>query len=297
MIAARIRPGYRAGEGADLSGFDELVAVVARLRVECPWDRAQTWATLRPYVLEEAYELCEALDRASDDVRTELGDVLFQVVLLSRIAEDQGAFALDDVIRGIVDKMVRRHPHVFAADALTPAQRSDAVGIVAWEARKAAERGAAERGAAGPFVGGPGPHPEPSSALDGVPDALPALLRAHRVSEKAARVGFDWPDVRGVRAKVDEELAELDAAIAGGEADAIGEELGDLLFALVNLGRHLPVSAEDALRTATRKFEARFRRVEARVRAEGRTVYDTRLEDLEAHWQATKREPAATGEV
>jgi MazG family protein len=256
--------------------FEALVAVVERLRTDCPWDRAQTWASLRPYVLEEAYELCEALDRADGpEVRKELGDVLFQLVLLARIGADDGAFLLDDVITGITAKMIARHPHVFDPDHA----RSDAdIGIEAWERRKAKERAASG-----------------SSALDGVPDALPALLRAHRVSEKAARVGFDWPDAASVREKIGEELAELDEAMAAGDPDAIEEELGDLLFAVVNLGRHLPVSAEDALRTATRKFERRFRRVEAGLAAEGLSVHEVGLDALEARWQAAKREPAGDG--
>jgi nucleoside triphosphate diphosphatase len=249
--------------------FEALVEVVARLRTDCPWDRAQTWASLRPYVLEEAYELCEALDRGrAPEVRKELGDVLFQVLLLARIGADGGHFGIDEVVRGTTAKMVERHPHVFD-ESHTPTAGD--VGIVAWEARKARER-------------------REGSTLDGVPDALPALLRAHRVSEKASRVGFDWPNAAAVREKIDEELAELDEAIAREDAAGIEEELGDLLFALVNLGRHLPVSAEDALRTATRKFEGRFRSVEASLAAEGRSVHEVDLVELEARWQAAKRE-------
>jgi MazG family protein len=253
-----------------LNGFDELVGVVARLRGEggCPWDRAQTPASFRPYVLEEAYELAEAIDRGDPaEQRKELGDVLFQVVMLAQMASEAGSFTVEEVARGVADKMVRRHPHVFDAAHVSTRDEGE---ISAWEARKARER-----------AGG--------SALDGVPDALPALLRAHRVSEKAATVGFDWPDVPSVRAKVDEELAELDAAVASGDPEAIGEELGDLLFALVNLGRHLPVGAEDALRTATRKFERRFRAVEARVAALGLRVDELPPAELEAHWQQVKR--------
>ena len=258
-----------------LSEFDELVEVVARLRGEggCPWDRAQSLASLRPYVLEEAYEVAEAIDGGdAAELKKELGDLLFQVVILSRVAEERGDFTLGEVVAGISRKMVARHPHVF-----DPAHvHAEGEGtIAAWEGRKAHERRAA---------GG--------SALDGVPAALPALLRAHRVSEKAGAVGFDWPDAPAVRAKVDEELGELDEAMASGDPDRIGEELGDLLFALVNLGRHLPVSAEDALRTATRKFERRFRVVERRASAEGRTVHETSPVELEAHWQAAKREQA-----
>jgi MazG family protein len=249
-----------------VDAFDELVSVVARLRAECPWDRAQTAESLRPYVLEEAYEVVAAVDRGSPvDLRKELGDVLFQVLLLARIAEDAGQFTLGDVVQGITEKMVRRHPHVFDPNHVTTGQES---GIAAWEARKAKEH--------------------TGSVLDGVPEALPALLRAHRVSEKAGKIGFDWPDLPSVRDKVEEELGELDEAIAGGDPGRIGEEFGDLLFALVNLGRRLPVGAEEALRMATTKFEGRFRRIEARLAAEGRTVHDADLDELERHWQAVK---------
>jgi MazG family protein len=254
-----------------VNAFDDLVAVVARLRSEggCPWDRAQTWESLRPYVLEEAHEVVEAIDRDEPGcVRKELGDVLFQVVMLSRIGEERGVFGISDVASDVVRKMIDRHPHVFDPDHRSVV--ADEGSNEAWESRKRKER------------------PAGSSALDGVPAALPSLLRAHRVSEKAATVGFDWPDVPSVRSKVGEELQELDQALASGDPEAIGEELGDLLFALVNLGRHLPVSAEDALRVATRKFERRFRAVEARVAAEGRSVHDVEPQVLEAHWQAVK---------
>jgi len=251
-------------------GLQDLVGIVARLRGDggCPWDRAQTPETLRPYVLEEAYEVLEAIDHGTDaDLRKELGDLLFQVVLLSRMAEERGAFDLSDVIAAISDKMVRRHPHVFDPAHVATAADGE---VVAWEARKAKER------------------PDDHSALDGVPKALPALLRAHRISEKASRVGFDWPDRSGVRAKVDEELAELDEALASGDDSAIGEEFGDLLFALVNLGRFLPMPAEDALRTATDKFEGRFRAVEGLLAADGRTVHGTDADTLEAYWRRAK---------
>jgi MazG family protein len=250
---------------------DDLVAIVARLRGEggCTWDRAQTPETLRPYVLEEAYEVVAAIDTADRSALCrELGDALFQIVLLARIAEEEQAFTLADVARAASDKMVRRHPHVFDPGATVAA---DPGSIAAWEAHKARERGT------------------DSSALDGVPAALPALVRAHRVSEKAAAVGFDWPDAEGVRAKVTEELDELDRAIAEGEPAPIGEELGDLLFALVNLGRHLPVGAEDALRMATTKFERRFRRLEDALRTDGGSVAATSPEALDAAWRVSKR--------
>lgn len=253
-----------------MTEFDELVSIVAALRAEggCPWDRAQTPRTLRPYLLEEAYELVDAIDRgATAEVRKEMGDVLFQVVLLATMAEQDGAFSMRDVLRGISAKMIARHPHVFDPDYV---RQDDEGSIGAWEARKAVERG-------------PG-----GSALDGVPVALPALIRAHRISEKAGMVGFDWPDAARVRRKLAEEIAELDEALAGGDPDRITDELGDVLFTVVNLGRHLPSGAEEALRGATRKFEGRFRALEAALQAEGSSVHATDPATLEARWQALK---------
>jgi len=254
--------------------FGELVSIVARLRAPdgCPWDRAQTPQTLRPYVLEEAYEVLDAIDRGDvAGLRKELGDVLFQIVLLAQMAAEAEAsedrFSITDVVRAVSDKMVVRHPHVFDPDY---DESVPANGIAAWEKRKAAERGAR------------------SSALDGVPAALPGLLRAHRIAEKAGAVGFDWPDAAGVRYKLDEELAELDDALASADEEAIAEELGDVLFTLVNLGRHLPVGAESALRGATAKFEERFRRLEAELVRRGVRPHDASAEELEAVWQQVK---------
>lgn len=250
--------------------FDALVQIVARLRGEggCPWDRAQTPTTMRPYLLEEAYEVLDAVDRDdASDLRKELGDLLFQVVMLSRMAEEQGDFDLGQVLRGINQKMIRRHPHVFEPDHGNGQEQGS---IAAWEQRKARER-------------------DPDrSILDGVPQSLPALLRAHRISEKASGVGFDWPDAAGVRAKLDEELAEFDEAVATGDPAAVGEELGDVLFTLVNLGRHLPVGAEEALRVATARFEARFRRLEVAVREAGLRIHEVDVYDLEPMWREAK---------
>ena len=250
--------------------FECLVEIVARLRAPqgCPWDRAQTLESMRPYVLEEAYEVLDAMDRHdNEDLKKEIGDVLFQLVLLARMAEEEGAFDMSDVLERINHKMVQRHPHVFDPSHEV---RGDEGEVAAWEARKAKERTADE------------------SALDGVPNALPALLRAHRISEKASMVGFDWPDLPSVRAKVTEELGELDEALADNHPSHIVEEYGDLLFAMVNLGRHLPTGAEEALRAATAKFEGRFRRLETHVRQQGQTVYDTSADELEAVWQTLK---------
>jgi MazG family protein len=254
-----------------VSGLDDLIAVVARLRGDggCPWDRAQTEGTLRPYLLEEAHEALEAIDRGdANALKEELGDLLFIVTLLARMAEERGEYGIADVASGIAAKMVARHPHVFDPAHV---RTGDEGGIEAWEARKARAR-------------------EGRSALDGVPDALPALLRAHRIGEKASKVGFDWPDRSGVRKKVAEELQELDEALAGGDEAQITEEFGDLLFALANLGRFLPVSSEDALRMAIRKFEKRFRAVEEGARADGVALHDLGAEALEARWQRVKNQ-------
>lgn len=256
-----------------MDSFDDLVAIVARLRSEggCPWDRAQTERTLRPYLTEEAYEVLDAIDRGDDaELTKELGDLLFIVVMIARMAEERGAFAMADVARSVSSKMIDRHPHVFDVNYVAI---GGGAGVHEWEHRKTLERLA-------------------GSALDGVPDALPALLRAHRISEKASKVGFDWPDRSGVRMKLDEELAELDEALASGDEAAITEEFGDVLFSLVNLGRFLPAGAEDALRGATAKFERRFRAVEDGLRADGVAMNDVGLDELEARWQRVKGKPA-----
>jgi ATP diphosphatase len=253
---------------SDSRDIAKLLEIMARLRGEqggCPWDREQTFATIAPYTIEEAYEVADAIERgALHDLEGELGDLLFQVVFHARMAEEAGAFDFGDVVAGICAKLVRRHPHVFgeARDLDVAAQTR------LWEHIKREERGAA--GARG--------------VLDGVAAGLPALSRAAKLGKRAASVGFDWPDVAGVRAKVDEELAELDAALAaagdgaaaGGEAKtaspagaAVAAEMGDLLFTLANLCRHLGLDPEACVRGANARFEKRFRHVEARVRAEG----------------------------
>jgi MazG family protein len=249
-----------------------LLEIVRTLRGPqgCPWDRAQTSESLRPYLLEEAHEVLEAIDRGDAELlQKELGDLLFVVELLAQIEEERGSFTRDGMVAAIVEKMVRRHPHVF--QSATPAAESEGT-IAAWEARKSTEHGADR------------------SILDGVPKALPSLLRAHRITEKASSVGFDWPDARSVRTKLDEEIQEMDEALASGDPERIGDEFGDVLFTLVNLGRFLPTASEDALRIATNKFERRFRAIEDRLRAEGRSVHETDVDTLEALWNAVKRE-------
>lgn len=267
-----------------MSAFDDLVAIVARLRAPdgCPWDREQTPASARTFLLEEVYELVEAIDsRDIDAIREELGDLLFNIVLLAQMYAEQGEFDLAEVARGIADKMVRRHPHVFGEGDERSASRRDIAAN--WDRIKARERAAQAK--------------DPS-ALDGIPGALPALMRAQAVGRKAARIGFDWPDVAGPRAKIDEELAELDAALASGDPDAVEDELGDVLFSLVNLARHAPgpeaspVRAEHALRRTVQKFERRFRRVEALAREAGVDIHAADLKRLDAWWVRAKIEEA-----
>lgn len=254
--------------------IDELLQVMARLRDPeqgCPWDCEQTFATIAPYTLEEAYEVADAIARQDmAELREELGDLLFQVVFHAQMAREAGHFQFDDVVQAIVDKMVRRHPHVFA-----DAQVADAAEQTArWEVQKAAERAAkAEQQA--------------HSALDGVAVALPALVRAEKIQKRAARAGFDWPDIAGPLAKVREEVDEVAAELqAGAPPDRVAAEVGDLLFAAVNLARHAGVDAETALREATLKFERRFRAVEAGL---GKPLHEVSLAEMDAQWEAVKR--------
>jgi MazG family protein len=257
-----------------MQSIEKLLEVMARLRDPeggCPWDREQDFATIAPYTLEEAYEVADAIAREDlDALRDELGDLLFQVVFHARMAEEAGAFDFGDVAEAITDKLVRRHPHVFGSAE----ERARGAAPGAWERIKAEERTARADGEEG--------------ALAGVALALPALKRAEKLGRRAARVGFDWPEADGPREKIDEELAELDEARAGGDRERIAEELGDLLFAVVNLARHLEVDAEDALARANRKFERRFARMEQAARADGHRLADLPLDTLEAYWQRSK---------
>ena len=255
-----------------MSEIKKLLEIMAALRNAesgCPWDLEQDFSTIAPYTIEEAYEVADAIERKDlDELKGELGDLLFQVVFHSRMAEEQGAFGFDDVVRGINEKMLRRHPHVFGDEE----QRSAGAVAESWEAIKATERAAAGN--------------ETDSALDGVAQALPALKRAEKLGKRAARVGFDWPDSEGVRAKIDEELAELSEA---GSAAEIEEELGDLLFSVANLARHLGVDPETALKRANSKFEQRFRLLEAEFDATGQATSKASLDELEAAWQRAKQ--------
>jgi len=251
--------------------IDRLLAIMARLRDPergCPWDREQNFATIAPYTIEEAYEVADAIERGDmTALKDELGDLLFQVVFHARMAEEARLFGFDDVAEAIADKMERRHPHVFGEVEIT----SVAAQNEAWEAHKAAEREA--KG-------------EAASVVNGVAIALPALLRAAKISRRAARIGFDWPDAASVIDKIEEELDEIEDAIDDSASPAaLEEEIGDLLFASANLARKLDIEPETALRRATAKFERRFRRVEtlAAERAVGRN-----LDALEALWQEIK---------
>jgi len=273
--SAEISPAARA--------IDRLLDLMARLRAPdgCAWDRGQTPATLKPQMIEEVYEVIEAIDSGSPGHLTEeLGDLLLHIVFQAQIARETGQFAFADVVNGIADKLVRRHPHVFG-----DAKVADAAGVVAqWHELKKAEK------------------PERVSALDGVPRALPALMRAEALQQKARRVGFDWPDPQGSLEKVREEIAEVTAEIESDLAFAraneakftpapeTAEELGDLLFSIVNLTRHLKLDAEELLTGANDKFARRFRAVEARIKAQGKAMTECTLEELDAAWNDVKAE-------
>lgn len=234
----------------------------------CPWDREQTLASIQPCLQEECYELLSAM--VGEDLanhREELGDVLLQVLFQCDIREEQGAFTFDEVVGELTDKLIRRHPHVFGE---VDAKDTETV-LRNWERIKQGEHKAPK-----------------ASALDGVPEALPALLKAQRTQHKAAKVGFDWQDAQGPEAKIVEELAELKAAVAAGQPEAVADEYGDVLFSMVNLARHIGVDAESALRAATAKFAKRFRAVEARVKAAGKEMKAMSLSELDAVWDAVK---------
>ena len=258
---------------SDQRPIDRLLSIMARLRDPdggCAWDLEQTFATIAPYTVEEAYEVADAIERGDlNDLREELGDLLLQVVFHSRMAQEQGAFAFDDVADAISEKMIRRHPHVFGQDE----QRTSAEQTRAWEVIKAQER--AKKG-------------KNQSLLDDVPTGLPALTRAVKLTARAARVGFDWPDAGAVLDKIAEETAELVEARDAGEDAQVAEEYGDLMFVMANLARHLGVDPEAALRAANAKFVRRFEAVEAALAAQGRTPAQSDLAEMDALWDAAK---------
>lgn len=272
--------------------LDDLLQLMARLRHPehgCPWDLKQSYASIVPYTLEEAYEVADAIERGDfDHLPGELGDLLFQVVYYSQLATEEGRFGFAEVVDGITAKLIRRHPHVFpdgdlyaAPDA---ARLEEAAVKQRWEELKAEERAAKAEA------------PEQLSLLDDVPQALPALSRAAKLQKRAAQVGFDWPEALPVLDKVREELDEVLEAMSENDPQAIAEELGDLLFAVANLARHLKVEPEAALRAANGKFERRFRFIEQALREAGRPIENCSLDELDALWgEAKKQEKAASG--
>ena len=272
-------PGETPLEAQHGQTFPSLVDVMRRLLGPdgCPWDREQDYASLRQFVMEEACEVIDAIDAGDlGALEEELGDLALQIVFLSELARGEGAFGPDDVVRGICEKLVRRHPHVFGDVSVS----GSAEVLRNWDAIKAEEK-------------------KGRGLLDGIPKSLPALRRAQRTGDKTRKVGFDWPDGAGSRAKVTEELGELDEAIAGGDRDRIEAELGDLLFAIVNLARHHDVGAEEALRGTIDRYTKRFEHVEQRVRARhgdwprddrGKATTGIGLDELDAYWNEAKRE-------
>jgi MazG family protein len=255
--------------------FQRLVDVMRRLRGPdgCPWDREQTIQTLRPFVLEETYEVLDAIDRADHDaLRGEIGDLLFEGVFLAQLESDEGRFTVSDSLRDVTAKLVRRHPHVFGAEkGVTTAGKV----LEQWEEIKSREQTHAG---------------EPRSVLRGMPKALPALLGAHEIATRVAAVGFDWARPSDVVKKIEEEVAELREAVDGQGAARIDEELGDLLFAIASLARKLGVEPESALRQANQKFSRRFQELERRLEAAGRSVHAASLEEMEAVWEKVKAE-------
>lgn len=271
-----------ARAGAQL---DRLMRILDRLRAPdgCPWDRAQTLESLRPYLIEECYEVLDAIDAGNrSEHREELGDLLFQIVFQAQLAREAGEWDLADVIQAIAEKLEYRHPdHFGGSEESSPA--GDAAAVEQrWVLLKAKEK---ERKRGGRV-----------SVIDGVPSGAPALLRAERITEKASRIGFDWPDVAGVRGKIAEELAELDEALGSKDAQAIEHELGDLLFTVANLARHVGVPAEDALRGAIRRFDRRFRWMEGRLHERGLPTGATAAPDeLESLWEEAKARDEGAG--
>jgi MazG family protein len=261
--------------------LDRLLDIMRRLRAPdgCPWDREQTLASLRPFVLEETYEVLEAIEQGTPaDLREELGDFIFEAVFLSQISEEQGDFSMGDAIDAICDKLIRRHPHVFAREADSPSLTSGQV-VQKWETLKARERAESGRPT------------KVTTTLSGVPKTLPALLRAFELSARAAAVGFDWVGAADVLDKIDEEVQELRAEVtagATGDLSRAEEEMGDLLFAIANLSRKLGVEPEAALRRATEKFTTRFQKMEGEVTAAGRTLEGMTLEEWEGLWAEAK---------
>ncbi|NTA10053.1 nucleoside triphosphate pyrophosphohydrolase [Agrobacterium tumefaciens] len=266
----------------DISRLIEIMEALRQPETGCPWDVVQTFETIKPYTIEEAYEVADAIERKDmDDLCEELGDLLLQVVFHARIAEERGEFAFGDVVEAVTSKMIRRHPHVFAVSA---ANTPDSVKlqwdqIKAEEKRERAER-RARRGITEDFKAG---------FLGGVQRSQPALTEALKLQEQAARVGFDWSNPAPILDKIEEEIAELREALAEGKPEKVSDELGDLIFALVNIGRHVKADPEDALRGTNTKFRRRFNHIETSLTENGETLQEASLEIMEDLWQAAKR--------
>jgi nucleoside triphosphate diphosphatase len=256
-----------------MNSIEKLLEVMKKLRDPkngCPWDIEQDFSTIAPYTIEEAYEVADAIHREDfDELRSELGDLLFQIVFYAQMATEKDHFDFDDVAGDITDKMVRRHPHVFGSDDERAKGKVDG----SWEEIKAQERAI---------------HDD-DSALAGIAKALPALMRAQKLGKRASRVGFDWPNRKGVHLKIEEELEELEEAVGTRDAASIEDEIGDLLFAVVNLARHVGVDAETALTGANHKFERRFRSMEAAIESEDLDLRKETLESLELRWRKAKK--------
>ncbi|MDD3707361.1 MAG: nucleoside triphosphate pyrophosphohydrolase [Aminobacterium sp.] len=263
--------------------LERLVSIMARLRAPegCPWDREQTFETLRSHIIEEAYELVDAISQQDiDEMKEEAGDVLLQIVFVAQLAREQGFFDIKDVISEICDKLIRRHPHVFGEVEVN----GSADVLANWEKIKVKEKSLKKR--------------EDKSVLAGIPESLPPLLKAYRIQAKVSHVGFDWEkgDIKPVTDKIKEELSEVEAAVNQEEQERVEEELGDLFFAVVNLSRHLGVNPDIALQRANKKFEERFRQVEKMVHQEGREWEDYQLKDLDCFWNEAKRSESSFGQ-
>ncbi len=278
------------GDSAALTAIDRLVTIMKMLRDKqhgCPWDLEQTIKSLLPYTLEEVYEVADAIE--NDDLvelEDELGDLLFQVIFYAQIANEQGAFDFQDIAATVSDKLVRRHPHVFPNGDLkqfgVPQEISAAQVVVNWEAIKEIEREEKRK------KGGKQAAAEKLSLLDDVPRALPAMERARKLQKRGAQVGFDWTEIGPVLAKLKEEVQEFEEALAGGDAQRMSDELGDVLFAAINLARHSDVEPEVALRSANRRFETRFKWIEGALAAQSREFKDATLEELDVLWDQAK---------
>ena len=266
----------------DISRLIEIMAALRDPKTGCPWDIEQDFASIAPYTIEEAYEVADAIERGDrDDLRDELGDLLLQVVYHARMAEEEGEFAFGDVVEAVTRKMIRRHPHVFGDETA----RSAGMAKGMWENIKAEEK--AEKRAAR-LARGLSADAEDAGLLGDVPANLPSLTRALKLQQKAARVGFDWKEAKPILDKIEEEIAELREAMETGSAQQTADEFGDVLFSVVNLGRHLDVDAEDALRRTNDKFRTRFQFIERSLKAQGRTLDEASLDEMETLWQQAK---------